>query len=66
MYVPDAWDAIRVEEDRIFMAGLEDDPTPPTDDEANDADDLPEPTEAQGEDVNSDAIPLGEDNGEQS
>jgi hypothetical protein len=65
MYVPDTWGAIRVEEDRIFMAGLEDDPAPPTDDEANDADDLPEPTEAQGEDVKSDEIPV-EDNGEQS
>jgi len=41
----------------------QDDPTPPTDDEANDTDDLPEPTEAQGEDVETDDI---QDNGEQS
>ena len=42
----------------------EQDPTPPTDDEENDAA-LPEPTEAQGEDVKNDEIPV-EDNGEQS
>jgi len=44
---------------------MTEDPTPPTDDEANDADELPEPTESQGEDVKNDDIPV-EDNGEQS
>jgi len=34
----------------------EQDPTPPTDDEANDAA-LPEPTEPQGEDVKTDDVP---------
>jgi hypothetical protein len=36
------------------MEGLADDPTPPADDEANDAA-LPEPTEPQGDDVGNDA-----------
>jgi hypothetical protein len=38
----------------------EQDPTPPTDDEANDAA-LPEATEPQGEDVRNDEIPVEEE-----
>jgi hypothetical protein len=38
------------------MEGLADDPTPPTDDEENDAA-LPEPTEPQGDDVKTDDVP---------
>jgi len=45
------------------MAGLEDDPTPPVDDEENDAK-LPEPDEPQGDDVKTDEIAVEDDNGD--
>jgi hypothetical protein len=45
------------------MEDLADDPTPPADDEANDAA-LPEPTEPQGEDVKSDAIVVDDEDGD--
>ena len=60
MYVPDPWDRMRVEEDRIFMEGIAEDPNPPTDDEEQDAK-LPEPTEPQGDDVKTDPAPTDDD-----
>jgi hypothetical protein len=51
---------MRVEEDRIFMEGIAEDPNPPTDDEEQDAK-LPEPTEPQGDDVKTDPAPTDDD-----